>query len=180
MNASANGLVPLASCASPSGPATDAAGVAIGSTGLGLVGTTGPRYVGFDSDCPDLVAADTNAVRDVFVADRFAPVSAVLSTPKLSTSKPHHNSYFYVSGTVSKDAGKAKVQLVFYRWVKVHGKWAYQSYKSVTTYTAAGKTSYKVKVKLPTVTNWYVRAIHAPDSVHVKSASPVRYFSVRR
>jgi Tol biopolymer transport system component len=143
------------------------------------VTAAGPRYIAFDSSASTLTSPAINGLVNAFVVDRFPQVLAVLSIPKLSVTTPRHNVYFYVSGTVSKDPGKATVQLKFYRYVKVGGAYKYVLYKTFTTYTASGQSSYKAKIKLPYVGSWYVRAYHPADTLHLLSQSSPRYFKTR-
>jgi Tol biopolymer transport system component len=135
------------------------------------------RFVAFDSQ-PDTSAPLTSDApsghRDVYVYDRFPQVKATLSTPKLSTSRPRRNRYFYVTGTVTRHTGKAKVQLRFYK------RSSQSVYKTYTTYTASGSSKYKVRVKLSYAGKMYVRAYHPEDTAHVLSWSSIREFTTRR
>jgi hypothetical protein len=140
------------------------------------------RFVAFDAltNVPNaLVSPESPTFREVFLYDSRPQVPAVLYTPKISTSRPRHNVYFYMSGTVSKDTGaKAPVQLKFYRWVKSGSKYVWKYYVTRTTYTASGQTTYKYKGKLPYTGKWYVRAYHPADTQHLLSWSAIRYFTV--
>ena len=56
------------------------------------------RYVAFESDAANLVAADTNGSRDVFVHDRWTGVTELVSVSSTGTQANTHSSFPSISG----------------------------------------------------------------------------------